>query len=145
MYLTEKPHVLTLATDDGSTFLSGADLKFSFMQRHSILQLEVEQPYKAQTAYYAYSLEDLEGEEILAYHWHPYGASPGRYPHLHLEQGARIGRPELIGAHLPTGRVSIEAVLTLTIEQFGVRPLRNDWREVMEKSAELFRKHRTWG
>ena len=47
------------------------------------------------------TLEDLEGEEIIAYSWHPYGASPVRYPHLHLEHGARIGRPELIGAHLP--------------------------------------------
>jgi hypothetical protein len=77
VYLSEKPHVLTLATDDGSTFLSGADLKFSFLQRYSILRLEADQPYKVQTAYYAYSLEDLEGEEILAYHWHPYGARCG--------------------------------------------------------------------
>jgi len=143
-YVSEKSHVLTLGTDNGSTFLSGADLKFSFIQHYSILQLEGDQPYRVRTAYYAYGLEDLEGDEIFAYHWHPYGISPVGYPHLHLKHGARIGRPELIRGHLPTGRVSLEDVLTLVIEQFDVKPLRSDWREVLEESADMFRKNRTW-
>jgi len=40
--------------------------------------------------------------------------------------------------------VSLEDVLTLVIEQFDVKPLRSDWREVLEESADMFRKNRTW-
>jgi hypothetical protein len=93
----------------------------------------------------AYGLENSDsGHEIFAYHWHPESVSPVRYPHLHLERGAEIGRAELTGGHLPTGRAALEDVLTFVIEQFRVRRLRNDWRDVLVESADLFRKYRSW-
>jgi len=55
-------------------------------------------PWKATTTGYQYALEDLEEDEILAYHWHPDAA---------LGQGAAVGRQELQTAHLPTSRVPL--------------------------------------
>src|SRR5688572_24850290 len=53
---------------------------------------------------YRYVLFDENGSEILAYHWHPTGASPVTTPHLHVS--ARRGDLDLSPAHLPTGVVS---------------------------------------
>jgi hypothetical protein len=43
-----------------------------------------------------------------------------------------MGRPELINAHFPTGRIALEDVLRLAITEFGVRPPRSDWAEVYD-------------
>ena len=64
---------------------------------------------------------------MLLYHWHPRGNSPVETPHLHLEQGAEVGRAEVRDAHLPTGAVSLNAFLRVLIEEMGVRPRRSDW------------------
>ena len=80
---------------------------------------------------YFYDLLDSDGREVLAYHWHPRGNSPITTPHLHPEQGAQVGRPEVRDAHLPTGDVSMEAILRVLIEEMGVRPLRPDWDSVL--------------
>lgn len=53
---------------------------------------------------YHYSLEDADGKEIIAYHWHPTSAVTA--PHLHIGSGARAGRPELTRAHIPTGQIT---------------------------------------
>ena len=74
---------------------------------------------------------DAEQREVLLYHWHPRGNSPVATPHLHLEQGAQVGRTEIRDAHLPTGDVSMEAILRVLIEEMGVRPLRPDWDAVL--------------
>ena len=82
---------------------------------------------------YFYELLDSDGREVLAYHWHPRGNSPVPTPHLHLEQGAQVGRAEVRDAHLPTGDVSLEAILRVLIEEMGVRPQRSDWESILTK------------
>lgn len=67
----------------------------------------------------------------MAYHWHPEQTPHVAFPHLHLEAGAGVRREELTRAHLPTGWVSLEAVLRLTITDFGTAPLRDDWQETL--------------
>ena len=66
---------------------------------------------------------------ILAYHWHPVGVSPVTAPHLHL--GGQLMDVDVGKAHLPTGVVSLQAVLRLAIADLGVAPLRDEWREVL--------------
>jgi hypothetical protein len=46
--------------------------------------------------------------------------------------------------HLPTGRVSIEAVIRFLIEDLEVAPLRDDWRAVLDRHEDLFRQTRSW-
>lgn len=54
-----------------------------------------------------------------------------RTPHLHLEQGAQVGRREILEAHLPTGEFSLNAVLRMLIEEMGVIPRRSDWASIL--------------
>lgn len=88
--------------------------------------------WEAHTTGYMYTLEGADGREILAYHWHPTGNSHVTTPHLHLGAGAGSLRPELTKAHLDTGLITPVTLLALSIEQFGVRPRRADWRAVLE-------------
>jgi hypothetical protein len=46
--------------------------------------------------------------------------------------------------HLPTGRVSIEAVVRFLIEDLDVVPRRRDWSAVLDRHEEAFRRSRTW-
>ncbi len=80
---------------------------------------------------YAYTLLDVEQREVLSYHWHPIGNSRVMTPHLHLEQGAMVGRPEVRDAHLPTGPVAIEAFLRLLVQDLSVAPERQDWQAIL--------------
>jgi hypothetical protein len=45
---------------------------------------------------------------------------------------------------LPTGRVSIEAVVRFRIEDLDVVPRRPDWDRVLERHEQAFREARTW-
>jgi hypothetical protein len=93
--------------------------------------------WQARTLGYEYRLDDLDGREIVAFHWHPEGRSHVQIPHLHL--GAALGglRPEMTKAHLHTGRLTPVAVLSLVIERFGVRPRRPDWRTILEQADQI--------
>jgi hypothetical protein len=55
--------------------------------------------------------------------------------------GAEFAR--LTDAHIPTGRITVEQVLRLTIE-LGAAPRREDWEEVMRDAQEKHERYRTW-
>ena len=84
---------------------------------------------------YDFSITDPGQREIAAYHWHPGGAAP-EFPHLHLLAGAGTLRPDVRAAHFPTGEVSLSDFLLLDIRDFGVRPLRPDYEELLGASQE---------
>jgi hypothetical protein len=99
--------------------------------------VETEAPSKAWhviSSGYSYSLSDATGQEIIAYHWHPGGRSPIGFPHLHIEAGAHVRNPQVARAHLPTGRILLEEVLRLTIREFGVQTLHDDWEQIFTES-----------
>ena len=56
--------------------------------------------------------------------------------------------PERLGGihkhHFPTGRVSLEDVLHLAIKEFGAKPARADWEEVLEETQATYEALRTW-
>ena len=80
---------------------------------------------------YAYTLLDADRREVLSYHWHPMGKSPLVTPHLHLEQGALVGRPEVRDAHLPTGAIPVGTFLRFPIQDLQVTPERHDWESIL--------------
>ena len=87
--------------------------------------------WQAQTTGYYYKLDDADGREIIAYHWHPTGRSPMARPHMHLGAGAGVLRTELQKAHLGTGFVTPAVLLRLLLESFAVRPRRADWGAIL--------------
>ena len=93
--------------------------------------------WSVKTAAYEYRLSDRDDREILAYHWHPAGSSHVRVPHRHLGPGAEIGLQPLATAHLPTGTVSLAEVIGFAIDGLGARPLRGDWRRVLDEAQDV--------
>ena len=88
--------------------------------------------WRINTLGYAYELYDNDGAELLAYHWHPFGRIPVVEPHLHVTN--RHPAFDLSKTHLPTGIVSPTNFLRCLIAEFGVEPLRTDWRDVLAKA-----------
>ena len=83
---------------------------------------------------YLYAVRVPDGIEILAYQWHPEGVSSVITPHLHLASGSGVTRPRLLGAHLPTGHVTLAQFVRCLIEELGVEPRRPDWRAVLDSA-----------
>lgn len=91
------------------------------------------------TVAYDYRLDDSDGE-LISWHWHP--ATGVEFPHLHVSRWL-IDRK----AHTPTGRVSIEAVLRMLLDEYGV-PARkdhaDDYLDVLKASEKDFITYRRW-
>ena len=102
-------------------------------------------PWKVSTRKYMYHVVADDMTEVILFHWHPDGKSTEKGPHLHV--GSSQLTPNAVvssRAHVPTGRVSLESVIELLIQDFGVVPLRADWRETLATSRTQFHQWRTW-
>jgi len=144
-YRATEPLVLLLGDGSPIELHGAARVSLTFQMHYRIVEGEgVRGPWKTTTSGYLYGLDDADGREILEYHWHPSGHSEETSPHLHLGAGAHVGRAELPGAHLPTGRVAVEDVLYLAITVFGVEPLHAAWQDVLADSKAAFEAYRTW-
>ena len=125
------PHSATI-NDGEPVLLSGASrLQLAFRQSFVVEESEQGSSWWVVVGSYSYEIHDADGRQVLLYHWHPRGNSPVVIPHLHLEQGVGVIREEVRNAHLPTGEVSLNAVLRVLIEEMGVNPRRSDWESIL--------------
>jgi hypothetical protein len=46
---------------------------------------------------------------------------------------------DLDDRHIATGRVTLEALVRMLVEEFGVAPRRGDWREVLDRNDAVSR------
>ena len=144
-HVSATPYPITLAGGLPVDLRRGTGLAVAVSQWYRLIEIpNPTEPWKVSTVAYSYSLRQSNGPEILAYHWHPNLPGSVRYPHLHLEYGAGISRPEFHRAHLPTGRVALEDFVRLLIESFGVLPERDNWEEDLAASRAEFEAERTW-
>ena len=92
---------------------------------------------------YMYSVLDLSGRELFAYHWHPSGVSAARTPHFHASATSPIALPSRPGnpgtmelavnrVHFPTHRMELPGLVRFLISELGVAPRRADWESVLE-------------
>ncbi len=90
---------------------------------------------------YEYRLLDRDHQELLVYHWQPGLRFLGPdHPHMHVSAALHaqvdarhrreIGLDKL---HMATGVVSLAAFVRMLITEFGVSPLRHDWRETLDR------------
>lgn len=100
--------------------------------------------YRVKTESYTYEIEDEESRhELFAFHWEPHSAIA--FPHMHI--GFVLRGHELPidnKAHIPTGRVAVEDVVLFTLRELSVKPLREDWEEVIGRARERFFEYRSW-
>jgi hypothetical protein len=93
---------------------------------------------------YGFQIRQLRGPEVIAFHWHPLSERGwATFPHLHIGQPTSpidIGS----GRHIPTGRVSIAAVVRFLIKELHVRPQRSDWEAVIANNESSFDAVRAW-
>lgn len=101
-------------------------------------------PFVVRLIQYLYSFAATEGTEILGFHWTPdaIGQNVITVPHLHIGRALTAGqaaiRPfDFHKAHIPTGHVSVAAIVRLAIAEFGVTPLRPDWERVLERAETI--------
>ena len=76
------------------------------------------------------------------------GINEVTFPHLHIGSALLAGqtaiRPgDLHHAHIPTGRVSLEAVVRLAITEFGVKPRMGNWEEILQRTEAAFQQWKT--
>jgi hypothetical protein len=105
---------------------------------------EVAEGWRTHTLHYDYSAFGGEtgSEERFAYHFEP--ASGVSEPHLHVNAEASWARKGLRKKHLVTGRVSLEDVVQMLIDDFGVPPRKANWRASLKRSRRLFAQRRSW-
>jgi hypothetical protein len=98
---------------------------------------------------YEFHTNESASQEVLLFHWTPEDEHAAvRFPHMHIgpalterQQAVRLGN--LHRAHIPTGRVSIEKIIWMTINEFGANPTHGHWENVLSKSEEEFENART--
>ena len=132
-YLSPIPHDLTINNGQPLALGGTSNLMLKLLQSYRIADSgEPGNSWAVRVVAYNYVVYDSQHREMLIYHWHPRGHSPISTPHLHLKQGALVNRPELIGAHLPTGPISLESILRLLIRDLAVQPVRTDWESILD-------------
>ena len=136
-YSRERPHLLTVGDLDPLPLAGAGRLSLSIWHYYRVTEESQRPGHRAvRTAGYRYALYGADGRAIVIYPWHPEGRSHMTTPHLHLGAGAEVGRRDLADAHLPTGHIVLQDVLRLAIAEFGVRPLRRDWSEILDRTLD---------
>jgi hypothetical protein len=114
---------------------------------------EPQERYRVKTLSYTYGFTRRSGdteEELLAFHWERERTTRSPYPlgHLHIGSGL-LANPTVIRpgdfhtAHIPTERVSLEAIVHFAIVELGVTSLRDDWELELAGTEDAFKVHKT--
>lgn len=128
--LTTSEFPLRLRRDDRSEVLLG------LAKEYRVIEAEGDRgPYKIESLAYEYRVADAEDTEVVCWHWHPQNYPR---PHVHVRGGL------LNKAHVPTGRVSIEAVIEFAVTELSVVPQRDDYLDVLRQAEQPFLRWRTW-
>lgn len=116
-------------------------LELSLDVRHLFITKEDDKGWTVQSSSYLYHVYGANSEEIMAFHWHP-GRGPIHQPHAHFKT---LDKPFPMGKlHIPTGRVSLEAVVRLLITEMEVKPARKNWKHILKDTEADFIGRRTW-
>jgi hypothetical protein len=102
-------------------------------------------PWRAHTVAYSFELVHQHGPRLLAYHWHPEPPNRVRFPHIHFPRDCSSEGVPLSKVHAPTGRVCLEEVIRLAIDEFAAEPIRDDWDAVLRNTQEAHEAYRSWG
>ena len=131
-YPSPHPHFLTMSSGWPATLGGPSRLRLRVQQNYRIVESGLTgDGRQVAVVGYNYAVFDAELTEVLLYHWHPIGNRSIATPHLYLRQGAEVGRAEVRNAHLPTGNVTLNAVLRVLIEEMEVQPRGSDWDSIL--------------
>ena len=121
---------VVVALGEGAAVQLGGEGRLSLAASEHIVAHQGDAGWEARTVAYMYVV-GVDGNELLAFHWHPAGPSSAQTPHLHVGAEIQVGAVWLAKAHLPTGVVALADVLRLVLGELGVRSLCDDWQTVL--------------
>lgn len=135
------PYTADLSGGKPTPFARQSDLQLVVV-RYLLIEAEDEDPgrWTTHVVRYEYALEDQNGGEILAYHWHPNRRNALASPHLHIG-GAVLTAvyKNLSKAHVPTERIVLEDVLWFAMRELKAPPTRRHTAD----GEDAFRRGRT--
>lgn len=109
--------------------------------------VEVAADGHCKTRSYIYRLQETPEADSWMVRWEFSRGKPKpdfQYVHSHLHVNADLPNGLSMGhLHLPTDRVPLELVLWHLITEWGVKPLSEEWQEVLIDSVQGFYKRRT--
>ncbi len=114
-------------------------LELSFL--HTYIVAQTDDGWVVHSTAYHDQIRDDHAREFIAYHWHP-GLGVD-FPHVQFKS---LSTPvDLRTSHIPTGRVSFEAVVRFLIDELAVEPIRDDdWRTMLDRNEQVFDRQQTW-
>lgn len=139
------PHGLALAEGSFVPLSSASAIALRVNFRYEIIPVpEERRRWYCRTTEYSFSLAMQESDqpvELITYHWQPEVREGKAFPHLHIGPAIAgtsltFGTQFVHRMHVPTGIVSLSSVIRLAIEELDVRPLRDDWQQVLNEHAE---------
>lgn len=95
---------------------------------------------KLRTVGYSYQVL-VSSRPLLEFHYHPSGAV--KHCHVHVRADSKDWA-SLRKVHVATGRVALEDVLLMLIDDFELPP-RKGARALLHKQRQAFDKRQTWG
>ena len=123
---------------------AAGDLYLDVVQRFRPYQQD-DRSWRVTVTEYAYSIYERHPNDqgvrpMFAWHWHP---TTHEQPHLHVV-GVSATVDALHKLHVPTRRITFEAVIEFAIFELQVEPVRDDWQERLTDSTRRVEKHLRW-
>lgn len=109
-------------------------IQFELTLQYMLIQSPMDGLWSVGISGYIFSFGGQDGSEVLAYHWHPGGTSRVTWPHMRIHHD--VAGLILPRTHLPTGVITVQDVVRLAVEEFGVQPRRPDWLDVLERTRQ---------
>ena len=144
LYTIFFPDSVSLTREDG--LASGLLLDISHVFE-IVRAAEPRVRWRVSTRMYEYRILDQQETELLVWHWQPGDEWFGPdHPHIHvsatlqarMRDGEELRAFDLDKIHVPTGRVLLEAVVRMLINEFNIRPARANWEAILERSEGKF-------
>jgi hypothetical protein len=142
IYLTGAPAPTRLKRDGRAPVYLSATQGYSLVPDSRFAPGE----WKASTRGYVYTVfveENRQPVQAVGWHWHP-GSGKSDEPHMHIYRPGDMAGEPLNRLHFPAERVAFESVVKFLIDELGVEPLRDDWREHIDAALKRFVAFRTW-
>ena len=96
---------------------------------------------KLVTSTQGYLYQVIVGSDaVIEFHYHP----AQRADHCHVHVAGALPGFDLNKIHIPTGRIAIEDVILLVVNDFDVKPKRG-WQKALAAERNWFETNQTWG
>lgn len=145
---SERPHGLLLNRGEPVLLKGPGKYHVQVSLEYDVVKLDGDPergPFKVRTRAYRHHILTEDLTESILFHWHPDSSSTYHRPHMHLGT-SQLSKAAVLTrkTHIPTGRIAVEHVLQLLLDDFNVVPRRDDAATILDDCLSRFERWRTW-